>query len=156
MVVFEARVASPPRVNVEFELVRGFYVRFPRTHARTVRALAHELRRAGEGPSFGGRDEGLVKQSVLLYTVGGRSETNFLGFNSVLSDSFGTFCPFGRGLKPGPENDPTQNWAQNQRGTPSIPPRTELAKIVGSRCGLRKELGALAGELLFQSRSNSK
>ena len=38
-----ARVASPPRVTVEFELVR---------------ALAHELRRAGEGPSFGGRDEG--------------------------------------------------------------------------------------------------
>ena len=52
------------------------------------------------------------------YTVGGRSETNFLGFNSVLSDSFGTFCPFGRGLKPGPENDPTQNWAENHRGTP--------------------------------------
>eukprot|EP00618_Florenciella_parvula_P015937 CAMPEP_0119479572 /NCGR_PEP_ID=MMETSP1344-20130328/8778_1 /TAXON_ID=236787 /ORGANISM="Florenciella parvula, Strain CCMP2471" /LENGTH=78 /DNA_ID=CAMNT_0007513813 /DNA_START=707 /DNA_END=939 /DNA_ORIENTATION=- len=32
-----------PRVSVEFELVR---------------ALANELRRAGEGPSFRGRDEG--------------------------------------------------------------------------------------------------
>ena len=36
-------VASPPRPTVEFVLVR---------------ALAHERRRAGEGPSFGGRDEG--------------------------------------------------------------------------------------------------
>jgi hypothetical protein len=43
LVVCGARVASPPRVTVEFELVR---------------ALAHERRRAGEGPSFGGRDEG--------------------------------------------------------------------------------------------------
>ena len=34
---------SPPRVGVEFECVL---------------ALAHELRRAGEGPPFGGRDEG--------------------------------------------------------------------------------------------------
>eukprot|EP00618_Florenciella_parvula_P021793 CAMPEP_0119475916 /NCGR_PEP_ID=MMETSP1344-20130328/6635_1 /TAXON_ID=236787 /ORGANISM="Florenciella parvula, Strain CCMP2471" /LENGTH=70 /DNA_ID=CAMNT_0007509575 /DNA_START=203 /DNA_END=411 /DNA_ORIENTATION=+ len=38
-----ARAASPPRVSVEFELVR---------------ALANKLRRAGEGPSFRGRDEG--------------------------------------------------------------------------------------------------
>ena len=42
-VVCGARVASPPRVDVVFELVR---------------ALAYELRRAGEGPSLGGRDEG--------------------------------------------------------------------------------------------------
>ena len=34
---------SPPRVGVEFECVL---------------ALAYELRRAGEGPPFGGRDEG--------------------------------------------------------------------------------------------------
>ena len=37
MIVCGARVASPPRPTAEFELVR---------------ALAHELRRAGEGPSF--------------------------------------------------------------------------------------------------------
>ena len=43
LVVCGARVASPPRVAVEFELVR---------------ALAHESRRAGEGPPLGGRDEG--------------------------------------------------------------------------------------------------
>ena len=43
LVVCGARVASPPRQTVEFELVR---------------ALAHERRRAGEGPPLGGRDEG--------------------------------------------------------------------------------------------------
>ena len=43
LVVCGARVASPPRVTVEFELVR---------------ALAHERRRAEEGPPLGGRDEG--------------------------------------------------------------------------------------------------
>ncbi len=44
-VVCGARVASPPRVSVEFELVR---------------ALANELRRAGEGPSFGGGMKGTI------------------------------------------------------------------------------------------------
>eukprot|EP00618_Florenciella_parvula_P025943 CAMPEP_0119533400 /NCGR_PEP_ID=MMETSP1344-20130328/46807_1 /TAXON_ID=236787 /ORGANISM="Florenciella parvula, Strain CCMP2471" /LENGTH=184 /DNA_ID=CAMNT_0007574275 /DNA_START=167 /DNA_END=718 /DNA_ORIENTATION=+ len=41
VIVCGARVASPPRVTVEFELVR---------------ALAHERRRAGEGPPLGGRE----------------------------------------------------------------------------------------------------
>ena len=69
------------------------------------------------------------QEVVLLYcTVGCKSVPTFLGFNSDFSDSFGTFCPFGRGLKPGPENDPTQNWAQNQRGTTRGAPRTGSSK----------------------------
>ena len=79
-----------------------------------------------------GHGPGLIYLDTFYQTtVGCKSVPTFLGFNSDFSDSFGTFCPFGRGLKPGPENDPTQNWAQNQRGTPRGAGDTEIAKIVG-------------------------
>ena len=54
LVVCGARVASPPRVGVEFELVR---------------ALAYERRRAGEGPPLGGGMRGTMRKDETIASV---------------------------------------------------------------------------------------